>query len=276
MTNANPDRERPRVFVHLLPAQIPQGMLRGGVAVVIDVLRASTVMVHALAAGCAAIIPCREIDEAREAAEALPAGSAILCGERGGLPIEGFDLGNSPGDFTPELCQDRTLVMTTTNGTRAILASLDADRVYIASFANLQATCDEVTVPFLERDHGRPVHLVCSGTEGFVSLEDTLLAGALASRIAAVVAETGGSATDPPFGNDEAAIAALQWAEVERSMSLSEPGRSLAEILRWGRGGRNVQRIGLSADIPVAAAIDTRPLVAELARDQEPLRIVKI
>src|SRR3954471_15886347 len=98
-----PESDRPEVFVHLLPGLIPPGSLKGGVAVVVDVLRATTVMVHALAAGCEAVIPCLEIDDARRVAEGLPPGSAILAGERQGLPIEGFDLGNSPRDFTPEV-----------------------------------------------------------------------------------------------------------------------------------------------------------------------------
>ena len=96
--------EQAKVFVHLLPSLIPPGSLRGGVAVVVDVLRATTVMVHALAAGCEAVIPCAEIDEAKAIAAGLPAGTALLAGEREGLPIPGFDLGNSPGEFTPDVC----------------------------------------------------------------------------------------------------------------------------------------------------------------------------
>ena len=176
--------DQARVFVHLLPSLIPPGSLRGGVAVVVDVLRATTVMVHALAAGCEAVIPCGEIDEAKAIAASLPPGTALLAGERQGLPIPGFDLGNSPGDFTPEVCRGKTLVMTTTNGTRAILASLEAERVYIASFGNLRATSDEISVQFLKKDHGHSVHIICAGTEGFISLEDTLLAGALTAWIA--------------------------------------------------------------------------------------------
>ena len=179
--------EQARVFVHLLPKLIPPGSLRGGVAVVVDVLRATTVMVQALAAGCEAIIPCGEIDEAKEVAAGLPPGTALLAGERRGLPIPGFDLGNSPGEFTPEVCREKTLVMTTTNGTRAILASLEAERVYIASFTNLRATSDEISVQFLKKDHGHAVHIVCAGTEGHISLEDSLLAGALTSQIANIV-----------------------------------------------------------------------------------------
>ena len=77
--------------------------------------------------------------------------------------------------------------MTTTNGTRAILASLEAERVYIASFTNLRATSDEISVQFLKKDHGHAVHIICAGTEGHISLEDSLLAGALTSQIANVV-----------------------------------------------------------------------------------------
>src|SRR5215213_7874532 len=135
-----PESERPEVFVHLLPGLIPPGSLRGAVAVVVDVLRATTVMVRALAACCEAVIPCAEIDEARRVAASLPAGTAVLAGERQGLPIEGFDLGNSPRDFTPEACRGKTVVMTTTNGTRALLASLDAERIVVGAFANFAAT----------------------------------------------------------------------------------------------------------------------------------------
>src|SRR3954469_19810045 len=151
MSEAGP--EPPLVYVHLLPDLIPEGALRGGVAVVVDVLRATTMMVHALAAGCVAVIPCGEIDEARQVAASLPPGEAILAGERQGLPIAGFDLGNSPRSCTPEICRGKTLVMTTTNGTRAILAALDAERVLIGAFPNFAATAQR-----LHADD-RPIHV---------------------------------------------------------------------------------------------------------------------
>src|SRR5690348_6982546 len=113
------------LYVYLLPKLIPPGALKGGVAVVVDVLRATTVMVHALAAGCDAVLPCLEVDDARRVAEALPPGQAVLAGERHGVAIPGFDLGNSPEEFTPERCRGRTVVMTTTNGTRALLAAAE-------------------------------------------------------------------------------------------------------------------------------------------------------
>ena len=152
----------------------------------------------------------------RRSPPACRPGTALLAGERQGLPIPGFDLGNSPGEFTPEVCRGKTLVMTTTNGTRAILASLEAERVYIASFANLRATSDEISVQFLKKDHGHSVHIICAGTEGHISLEDSLLAGALTSRIVEVSDLPPRSNATALFGNDEALMVVSQWLEVER------------------------------------------------------------
>ena len=265
---------RPPVYVHLLPALIPAGALRGGVAVVIDVLRATTTMIHALAAGCDAIIPCGEIDEARRVAEGLPPGSALLAGERQGVPIEGFDLGNSPGDCTPAICSGRTMVMTTTNGTRAILASLEAERVLIAAFVNQSATVEALKVD------GRPIHLVCAGTDGSISLEDSMFAGAIAHEIdtwawqesegkANPIAREDDLPPDTLLANDEAEIAASLWRETE---SIIEEGYSLADALGDGKGGRRVLELGLETDIDDAAYLDRFPFAAELLRD--PLRIV--
>src|SRR5919201_7009620 len=96
------------VQVHLLPQLIPPGRLAGGVAVVVDVLRATTTIVHALAAGCVAVRPCATVEEARALADRLPAGKVLLGGERQGLPLQGFDLGNSPREYTPGRCAHLT------------------------------------------------------------------------------------------------------------------------------------------------------------------------
>ncbi len=267
---------RPPVHVHLLPLLIPPGSLRGGVAVVIDVLRATTTMIHALAAGADAIRPCGEVDEARQLAASLPEGSAILAGERQGLPIEGFDLGNSPAACTPEVCSGRTVVMTTTNGTRAILASLGADRVLVAAFVNRKATLEALIAD------GRPVHIVCAGTDGLISLEDSMLAGAIAHELdarawegigaeaeAAATVAVAESADETVLANDQAEIAASLWRETE---SLIDEGYPLADALGDGRGGRRVRSIGLDADLEDAARVDRFPFAVELLRD--PLRLV--
>jgi 2-phosphosulfolactate phosphatase len=250
------------VSVHLLPSLIPPTSLRGRVAVVVDVLRATTVIVRAMAAGCETVIPCSEIDEARRIAAALPAGSALLAGERDGLPIPGFDLGNSPGDFVPDVCRGRTLVMTTSNGTRAILAAQEADRVLISSFANLGATSHAL------REEKRPIHIVCAGTEGGVSFEDSILAGAIVWELS--LASKSLRLSPVACGNDEAEIVLELWKGLLGEM---DSGRSLEDTLARGRGGRRVQQLGLQLDIHDAAMLDFLNRVYELARD--PLHIVR-
>lgn len=243
----------PEVFVHVLPGLIPPGSLSGSVAVALDVLRATTTMVHALANGALSVRPCGEIDEAFRLASTFPPGCAILGGERQGLPIDGFDFGNSPASYTEEQCHGKTLIMTTTNGTRAILASLGADRVLVAAFPNVTATLNALV------SDGRPVHLVCSGTDGRISLEDTTLAGCLAASLLA---------RGYVSGNDEAEIASGLWHDGETNR------QPLTARLARGRGGRRVREIGLAADLEDAARLDRFHFIAELSRD--PLRIVAV
>src|SRR5262249_62052189 len=121
MTDGGDTARERLLHVHLLPTLAPPGALAGATAVVVDVLRATTTIVHALAAGCIAVRPVGEVEEARKLADSMRAGRVILAGEREGKKIPGFDHGNSPLEFTPESCRDRTLVLTTTNGTRALL-----------------------------------------------------------------------------------------------------------------------------------------------------------
>ena len=260
------EANRPTIQVHLLPALIPPGALRGGVAIVVDVLRATTCMVHALAAGCEEIIPCGEIDEARAVAASLPPGSFFLAGERQGVPIEGFAMGNSPGDCTPERCDGKTMVMTTTNGTRAILASLEAERVLIGAFVNFRATWEAVA------EETRPVHIVCSGTDGRVSLEDTAYAGAVAAFWRASQQKRRPGLR--PGVSDETLLAEAQWGAVSHDIDVAPSfDEGLAIGIAAGRGGRRVRELGYQADIDRAASFDHFDLIAELLRD--PLRIVR-
>jgi len=144
--------------------------------------------------------------------------------------------------------------MTTTNGTRAVLASLEADRVLVAAFANLAATLATLRI------ETRPIHVVCAGTDGLVSLEDTLLAGAIVAGLSAK-----SSATD-----DGGLIALAAWRRAEARIAGDSPG--LADLLAEGRGGRRVREIGLAPDVLDASRVDRFPFTAELRRD--PLRIV--
>jgi 2-phosphosulfolactate phosphatase len=272
--------DKPPVYVHLLPSLIPPRALRGGVAIVIDVLRATTVMVHALASGCQAIMPCLEIEEARALAESLGRDRTILAGERRGEPIEGFDLGNSPSTFTPEVCAGKTVVMTTTNGTKAILACLEAERVLVAGFVNRSATIGAASAT------GLPMHFVCSGTDGMVSLEDSLLAGyfceigrdfaiEIANDSARIALAYGREEIKGWFDRSTELVDAYKIGpaseRVERIRSLFS--NRIADVIRQGRGGRRNLELGLDSDIRDAARLDRFDIVAELQRD--PIRIVR-
>lgn len=235
------------VSVHLLPALAPDGRLADGIAVVVDVLRATTTMIHALAAGCTAVRPCAEVAEAQELAGEMRAGRVLLGGERGGRPLPGFDLGNSPGEYTPKVCKGTTLVLTTTNGTRALLRAAEAARVLVAGFVNYSAVCEQL------RQDPRPVHILCAGTEGEVSLEDTLLAGALVDHLC--------DASEVRL-NDGARVA---WDCFETH------GRVLQGAFEVSKGGARLRSLGYDEDVRAAAQVDRFSLVPELRRD--PLRV---
>jgi 2-phosphosulfolactate phosphatase len=235
------------VQVHLLPELAPAGRLVGGIAVVIDVLRATTTIVHALAAGCKEVRPVVDVAEARHLAADLPAGKTLLAGERGGVPLPGFDLGNSPREYTPKGCSGQILVMTTTNGTRAIARGAEADRVLIAAFVNFSAVCAQ-----MRRDR-RPVHILCAGYEGEPALEDTLLAGALVDCLCD---------EDNVRLNDSARLA---WDAFE-NQSMVLPG-----AFEVARGGAHLLSLGFGDDLKAALQIDQFTLVPELFRD--PLRL---
>jgi 2-phosphosulfolactate phosphatase len=239
-----PERD---VQVHLVPALVPPGDLAGTVAVVIDVLRATTTMVHALAAGCSAVFPCAEVEEARAAARDRRFGEVLLAGERDGLPLVGFDLGNSPEAFSPEVCRGRALVLTTTNGTRALLRAAGADRVLAAAFVNFSAVCEHLL------HEARPLNIICAGNGGAVALEDVLLAGALVVCL---------SETMELRLNDSGRLA---------RNSFEKNGPRLAETLADSAGGTGLCRLGYAEDVRAAARVDRFAVVPELRR--EPLRL---
>ncbi len=150
--------------------------LSGRVAVVIDVLRATSTMVAAFDAGAASITPVASVEEARETARALGA-DALLCGERGGIRLEGFDLGNSPREYTSEAVGGRPLVLTTTNGTSAVEVGRNAEALFACSLLNVAAVARRLA------EFGRDVTIICSGTEGRLSKDDLYCGGLLVSAL---------------------------------------------------------------------------------------------
>lgn len=154
--------------------QVAQAVV-GKTAVVIDVLRATSVMVTALANGADQVIPVVSPEEAFQIKKQM-GDEIILGGERNAFPIEGFDYGNSPLQYTPEVVSGKTLVMTTTNGTLAINNAAGADELLIASFLN-----DKAILRKLEKKE--EIVFICSGTDGQFTLEDAVCAGYLIDQL---------------------------------------------------------------------------------------------
>lgn len=151
--------------------------LEDKLVIVIDVLRATSTMVTALANGCQSIVPVLSPEDAIERRLTLP--GSLLGGECYVLPIEGFDLGNSPFDYVPEKVGGKKVIITTRNGTRAIQDASAAPKIWMASFLNMQSIVLAVLRQFENNDDLQGVVVFCAGTEERFDLPDTLCAGML-------------------------------------------------------------------------------------------------
>ncbi len=248
--------------VYALPALVPPEQLSDGTAVVIDVLRASTTIVHALEAGAREVLPCQDIEKAHLLASQYPANQIVLGGERGGLLIEGFDLGNSPSEYTPFSVGEKTVIFTTSNGTQAIVKCRDARRVLIGAFVNVTAVLEQLLAE-------ECVHLVCAGTNGDYSRDDILLAGMLVERLqrqSGLIYRM----------NAQALTAKENWLSsftVPAAVGGEPlPAERLAKELRSSAGGKNLVSVGLEQDILTAAQIDQFAVVPKLVAGE--MRIV--
>ena len=229
-------------------AALKQRSLSDTVCVVLDVLRATSTMVSALANGAAGVVPVEEITEALAFRSGHP--GVLLAGEREGVricaPGAEFDLGNSPREFTPAAIARRTIVTTTTNGTRALRACAGARTVLAASFLNLGATA-----AFLDHQQPTSLLIVCSGTHEETAFEDALAAGALCDQLWDIY--SGGAIAD------SALLARNIW-RLEQSHLLQAVSRS--------RNGRRLLSLpDLKADVAFCVQRDLFNLVAELGPD---------
>jgi 2-phosphosulfolactate phosphatase len=235
-----------KLTVHFLPALADPHQLAGATVVVADVLRATTTMLAALWSGARAIIPCLEIEDALRVAGSLR-GDAVLGGERGGRRIPGFQLGNSPAEYTPAAVSGKTVVLTTTNGTRALQACRAARRVLLGAFVNISSLVDELA-------RADDLVFLCAGTDGQVTCEDVLLAGAAVRELQQRM----------PGGidvNDQGQLAGAAWQSMVGALSRTSP---LADALRHSRGGLNLRELGFESDIELAAQVDAMPVIGEL------------
>ena len=163
----------PGIETCLSPALIDRYHLKGKIAVVVDVLRATSCMTAGIASGIDHILPFADVEECRAARQQ----GYLVAGERGGEKIPGFDIGNSPFEYMDPARKGLKIATTTTNGTRSIHLSAEADEILIGSFLNLGAVVD------LLRSENRDLIVICAGWRDKINLEDSLFAGAVASSL---------------------------------------------------------------------------------------------
>ncbi|NMA95352.1 MAG: 2-phosphosulfolactate phosphatase [Clostridiales bacterium] len=156
---------------------VKEADIRDKLAVVIDVLRATSTIVTSLNNGCREVIPVSDIEEAVDISKNYDREECLLTGERNSLKIEGFDLSNSPAEFTRQVVKGKSVIITTTNGTNAIRQAGSAKDAVIGSLLNAQAVSDYII------SKGEDVAFICAGTEGKFSLDDVLGAGAIIDRL---------------------------------------------------------------------------------------------
>jgi 2-phosphosulfolactate phosphatase len=225
--------------------------LEGTVCVGLDVLRATSSMVTAMAAGAVAIHPAVDIPEALALRAQMP--GLLLAGERDGLRICGaesrgveFDFGNSPREFVAERVAGRSLVCTTTNGTRALRACLRSRAVLVGALLNIGSVAS-----WIKRDPPEELLIVCGGTFDQVALEDVLAAGALCDRVW------------PEYGGGRVADAAIMARQLYQNAAAN-----LRKALGEARNGRRLlSRPELAADVEFCARMDAFPIVPSLGKD---------
>jgi 2-phosphosulfolactate phosphatase len=196
------------VQVHAVFAPDEAGTAPTGI--VIDVIRATSTICQALAAGYERVLCTAEIEDARALTDEL--GDAVLGGERLNVLIEGFDLGNSPSEYLEP--RGETLILTTTNGTRAIVSAAQrCERVFVASLLNLDAVVEAASAS------GEDAIVVCAGVQGTLALDDAYVAGRIAERL-------GLERTDAA----EAAVRlANTWSGPDEAFRASKSGRNLLQ-----------------------------------------------
>ena len=230
-----------RVDVFFTAREVGPGDVAGRVVAVLDVLRASSSIAAALRNGARAVVPGESSEAIVTHAKAFDRTEVRLAGERRMQKIDGFDLGNSPLEFTADAVGGRTVLMTTTNGTPAFAVTQGARRVYAASFVNFSAVLEVMRAALRT---GADLAFICAGREGQFSLEDATCAGRYVAHVTRRI---------PNVELNDAAVAAVQLhrkfgADVWGLFEASHHGQALAQA-------------GFAADLVACATVDAYPVV---------------
>jgi 2-phosphosulfolactate phosphatase len=224
-----------QVTVHFTPANLDEMQLKDKNIVIIDVLRASTTIAMALQNGAKEIIPVNSVENAVKISGSLYGDVTLRAGERNARMIEGFNLGNSPDEFTEEIVKGKSIILMTTNGSVAIVKGKHAQNLVVAGFVNLTAVVD-----FLNKLDSDFV-IICAGKENYFCLEDVVCAGRIINKLA--------KETDSVLLLDDAGEASLTLDKVF--------GKSILKTLKNSEHGKYLSEIGFADDLKVCAAVDS-------------------
>lgn len=227
-----------QVEICFSPELIHLHELQGKIVVVVDIFRATSTMIAALANGISEIKSCADLEECR----AMASSGYLIAGERNGIMAEGFQLGNSPLAYLTGEYEGKNLAMTTTNGTLAISKSQGAEEILIGAFPNLQATVSYIQSRNLD------VLIHCAGWKGKFNLEDSLYAGALVKALE--------STHD---AEDDAAIAMKSLYEKE--------GHDLKKFLSQASHAKRLQNHNIDSDIDFCLTLDLFSLVGKVENE---------
>lgn len=214
-----------KLSVHFTPFGVAPATLAGKPVIVLDILRASTTIVAALANGARAVLPAPTAEEALKIAQNLEKRDRLLAGERRCLRIPGFDLGNSPLEMTPAAVRGKTIILATTNGTPALAVADPGHPVIVAAVTNFTAA---VAAARAALEEAGELHIVCSGRERQFALEDAYVAGRYA----------------------QAALA--KRSRSRRALELNDSAMAALELVR---------RYGTKWAVPISAGIAAQELV---------------
>jgi 2-phosphosulfolactate phosphatase len=231
-----------KIDVFFTPSGLHPGEVQGRTIFVVDILRATTTMCAALNHGAKAILPVASTEEALRLAQTIGSADVLLAGEQNCLRIPGFQLGNSPLEMADAVVRGKTIVVTTSNGTKALLACQGAQAVYPTAAVNLSVAAEKGREVL---ESNGPITILCAGRENAFSLDDAYCAGRL---LAAILGDR-----RPRSGLNDAAIACLDLVR--------RYGLNWRRPLAYSRAGRELTRLGLADDILNAARLDAHPVL---------------
>ena len=231
-----------RVELHFTPHKADELSLRETTVVVIDVLRASTTIAAALRNGAKEIIPVTSVERAVKISGSLFGDYVLRGGERQGKMIDGFNLGNSPLEYTEEKVKGKSIIFSTTNGSHAIDKARYAGSLVVCGFVNMATVVNSL------KQNKRDLAIICAGTNGMFAIEDAVCGGMLVHRLS----------------QDKSLDLELSDGAVGALALHKTFGKGIPKMIKNSEHGKYLAGIGFEDDLDVCAAVDTIPVLPQM------------